>query len=197
MKITKYRIAISRPSVSADSKIEAIDDHGHLFEALKKHQIRIESTDKHRLQFVAFGQIILAESPVEMVGIPNVKIETEINQGDVVKMSVILSRVQRVYQKNLSTGRVYPTFVSLSKQDERISFYKNILIKNGFDVSQINVYKDDDRFIVKDGAEKAIPCSEVVFTAKIANLNKVVKALNCGIGREKTYGLGMLRFLDE
>lgn len=197
MKITKYRIAIPRPDVSADSKIEAIDDHGHLFGALKKHQIRVQSTDSQRLQFVAFGQVILAESPVEMVGIPNVKIETEINQGDVVKMAVILSRVQRVYQKDLTTGHVCPTFVSLSTQDERISFYKKMLIKNGFDVSQINVYQEDDRFIVKGGTEKAIPCSEVVFTAKVADLDKVAKVINCGIGREKTYGLGMLRFLDE
>lgn len=197
MKITKYRIAIPRPDVSADSKIEAIDDHGHLFAALKKHQICVESTDSQRLQFIAFGQIILAESPVEMAGIPNVKIETEINQGDVVKMAVVLSRVQRVYRKNLDTGLVYPTFVSLSTQDERVSFFKEMLIKNGFAVSQIDVYKEDDRFIVKDGKEKAIKCSEVVFTAKVADLDKVVKAVNCGIGREKTYGLGMLRFINE
>lgn len=197
MKIIKYRTAIPRPDVCANSKIGAIDDHGHLFEALKKQQISIKSTDTERLQFIAFGQVILVESPVEMVGVPNIKVETEINQGDVVKMSVILSRVQCVYHKNLDTGFVYPSKVLLSTQDERIKFFTEMLVKNGFEVSEIDSHKDQDRFIVKDGKEIAIPCSNVVFTAKVADLDKVVKAINCGIGREKTYGLGMLRFINE
>lgn len=172
-----------------------MDDHSHLFRVLKSNGIHKQSTDDFRIQFVTKQGYIFCRSPLELPNIPSKVQAHQFEPNQTIQLAVVMSNKQRHYRfENGLTKEFSRTLVSPIEISE---YFTKFFKKHGLEISALESKNAPSQFV--NPLKKpsfTISCLDLVFTAKIVDLNLFLKAWTVGVGRQKTYGLGMLRVIS-
>lgn len=165
------------------------DTHGQIFNTFKK--LRLKDFTKHKLIFVALADHILIRTAHHVDGIP-MKTE-EIKIGNTVQGAVLTASL---VEKSLQTedGLWAKQYVDLLGDPKWLHEHITALFERaGLADIEYKYSVQDSILVVQKRNRTRLPVIEIAFTARVADFEKLQFAWLNGIGRKKTYGLGMLR----
>lgn len=181
LKLSAYKFAINRNSPDA---------HGQLFQFFKDKNI-VDFTE-NKLVFIASESFILVRCSKEIVGIPSVNEVVELN--DKIKGNVLLSTL--VQKRFYSNGSSTQKYVNLSENKTWLNEHiTNLLEKAGLKNIKFTYSRSSGVLALQKIRKTLLPVIDVEFEADIENASLLEKSWLNGIGRQKTYGLGMLRVM--
>lgn len=174
------------------------DLHSQVFKALKT--AHVSQFTKEKLQLCAVDDLIICRSnnPVENGKIATVVESYTFSEGDKVPFTISLTPKVEVALRD-ETGRFYhpkrSKYVSMDPESEDFKEYLTTLFeKHG--MSRItSLLIQEEPLVYVNKAHRCFPCAKIVGETRITNEEKFANAFQRGIGRQKTYGFGMLRVI--
>lgn len=152
-----------------------------------------ENEGKRHIQFTPNGQanLVLIRSNVEPPDdFPSKPIDYTVETGDKISLTVnLISQFNNIH-KNKETKKKYAN-LRLMTHEEKMTLATTLLQKAGLQVNELS-YTPNGAVICKNGYHQRIML--VKATAKIVDVQAFSDAILHGIGRLKTYGLGMITF---
>lgn len=182
------------------------DVHTTVFNLLKSLNIKHFTPSHHDPKPIVFhlnGQYIICRTNSKVDPIPVEGQELDVDGGDFIEGTVTLPRdiPKLIFNKEqvdefILKHRRKPKYTESHKDvrltDEQLPEYaEKILNKAGLEIHEIKFSDDGYRLI--SGRNKSIKAVDVHFKAKISDLSLFEQAWFNGIGRNKTYGFGMIR----
>lgn len=174
-----------------------------LFKALNIRDFTPNHPDKKTILFYANKQFIICRTNGQIDGIPLKEEFCDFKKNEMITGSITLPRDT---PKSIMTKAQFDAYVEkhgrkpkYSQQvkyhrllDEEIPEYATRLLNTaGLEIQQLK-FNDGSDFAVS-GRNKAIRSVDIHFDAKIVDIDAFKNAWFNGIGRNKTYGFGMLR----
>lgn len=182
------------------------DYHSTVFNLLKSLNIKDftpNHTDSKPLLFHVNGQYIICRTSAEVAGIPLTEQVLEVDVGDLLEGTVTLPRdtpkitmdKQQFDEFVKNKGRK-PKYAESHKytrltDDEIPKYATKLLEKAGLDIQELKF--TDGGYHLISGRGKSIKSVDIHFTVKVHDLAQFEQAWFNGIGRNKTYGFGMIR----
>lgn len=181
MKLLAYTFALPRKQAYA---------HGQLFQFLKDKGIP-DYNQGHKLIFVASESFILIRAAHLADGIPAKEEVVELKNK--VKGQVLLASLvqKRFFKEGESSQQKH---INMLEHPEWFNEHiLNLFKKSGLKNIKYDYVVSTPVYAVQKFKRCSIPTVIVDFTAEIENPDLLNAAWLNGIGRQKTYGLGMLR----
>lgn len=178
MSITEY-ICMTKgtPEGEHDLVWSLYNDHN----GNRHWQYKVETSDN--------GVVLLIESSIKFEKEPVcgtfVFKEIKIPESEWYKVKVTLNPIIQLKE----IGKKNPKRIPLIKPDHIKSFVENIFLLNGLEIKSFNASKPVGTISMK-GIN--FVKSEIVGVVKVLNKQKVFSAIEKGIGKERSYGCGML-----
>lgn len=182
------------------------DLHSTVFNLLKANGIKNFTPEYHNTQPIVFhvdGQYIICRTTSAVEKIPVQVQELDITDNDVIKGIVTLPRdlpkllmdknqFDEFIEKNGRKPKYSESHKYVRLADEELPEYANKLLqKSGLIVDEMKFTDNGYRLI--SGRNKSLKAVDVHFKATVQDLTLFEKAWFGGIGRNKTYGFGMIR----
>ncbi|MBF4453925.1 hypothetical protein IRT38_00655 (plasmid) [Acinetobacter sp. SK-43] len=185
------------------------DLHTTLFNNLKRlnnHDFDLKNENRAKLVFHSINERIMVRSAIKPSGITSIEETLDVEQGNRIKGTVTLSQIKQCYLskdeianfikekgREPNNKEIYPYLLMTG---ERLDQYiVTLFAKSGMNLEKFIHIENGSRYFKKtDTSFKAI---DVVFEAKITDIQLFEKAWYNGIGRYKTMGFGMLRVINN
>lgn len=182
------------------------DLHTTVFNLMKAYKIKHftpEHPETKPLVFHLNGEYIICRTTSKVDPIPVQVQELEVEKNEVIEGTVTLPRdipklvmnkaqFEEFIQKKGRKPKYSETHKYMRLTDEELPDYANKLLqKSGLDVLEMKFSDNGYRLI--SGRNKSLKAVDVHFKATIQDITQFEQAWFNGIGRNKTYGFGMIR----
>lgn len=175
----------------------------NLFKALKIKDFTPNHPETKPIIFHVNGDHIICRTNAQVAGIPVKEEHFDVTSGDFIEGTVTLPRdvpkltmTKDQFDDFLKKNGRKPKYTESHKYtrltDEQLPEYAlNILVKAGLEIQEIKF--SDGAYHLISGRGKSLKAVDVHFKAQIKDFPLFEQAWFNGIGRNKTYGFGMLR----
>lgn len=169
--------------------------HDQLYEAfkpLKDDWYQATDDESRRIQFIQKENALVCRSSVEPRGLEFLAEHVEVSNGDQIKVNIRLPAMRRLKRNNVT--RTIPI-----KKEDKVEYYSGILNRNGISVDKLEWVgrPANTVFFTQKKAKVAIPVDDVSAVITITDAAAFINAMQCGVGRYKTYGCGMIVIVKD
>jgi len=136
---------------------------------------------------------VRSEAPHIIEGNRWISREFDFSEGDTIELNLVMAATKRVRDPN----RNYKPVVKRLSEDELAPFALNELLRAGLDVDQSSIdatFTQNESFQInkRDHGNWYVATADIRAKAVVSDLNAFKNAFIHGIGRKKTYGLGLI-----